>query len=83
MLKEAGLFSKYHIRTPDEQPLDSGAFVLRPFNADGTVRDGAALAALRHYAENTPFKVAGVALLEWLEEPRRHPATGTLNIPSK
>lgn len=48
------LFNKYHVRTPDEQPLDAGCFVLRPFNSDGSVRDPAAVAALKSYANFLP-----------------------------
>ena len=78
-----GLFSKYHVRTPDEKPLDSGTFVLRPFNADGSVRDRHAIAALHEYAESCHrdnYELSG-QILNWLNERGENEATQTLNVP--
>lgn len=78
------LWSKYHVRTPSEQPLNSGTFVLRPFNADGSVNDQSAVNALRIYALNlaeADMNVAANAINAWLANPKEHPATQHLNVP--
>lgn len=79
----SSLFTKYHVRTPDEQPLDSGCFVLRPFNADGSVRDPAAVAALRTYANFLPAseRELRAEILDWLDMPDLSTATRALNVP--
>ena len=79
----SSLFTKYHVRTPDEQPLDSGTFVLRPFNADGSVRDSAAVAALRTYANFLPAseRELRAEILDWLDIPNLSSVTRALNVP--
>lgn len=76
------LHSKYRVFDANMQPLDSGTFVLRPFNADGTVRDEAAVNALVVYAEQSKFgPELRDGLYDWLDKPEAHEATTTLNIP--
>lgn len=77
------LYTKYHVRTPDEQPLDSGSFVLRPFNSDGSVRDAAAVAALRTYANFLPAsdRELRAEIMDWLDTPGLSTATRDLNVP--
>jgi hypothetical protein len=79
------LFTKYHVRTPDEQPLDSGTFVLRPFNSDGSVRDPAAVAALRTYANFLPAneRELRAEIMDWLDTPGLSTATRELNVPPR
>ena len=79
------LFTKYHVRTPDEQPLDSGSFVLRPFNSDGSVRDAAAVAALRTYANFLPAneRELRAEIMDWLDTPGLSTATRELNVPPR
>jgi hypothetical protein len=78
------LFTKYHVRTPDEQPLDSGCFVLRPFNSDGTIHDPAAVAALKTYANFLPSaqRELRAEITDWLDTPGLSQATRELNVPS-
>lgn len=80
----SSLFTKYHVRTPDEQPLDAGCFVLRPFNSDGTVRDPAAVAALKTYAAFLPAaeRELRAEITDWVDGPGLNPATRELNVPS-
>lgn len=80
----SSLFTKYHVRTPDEQPLDAGCFVLRPFNSDGTVRDPAAVAALKTYANFLPAaeRELRAEITDWVDGPGLNPATRELNVPS-
>jgi hypothetical protein len=77
------LFTKYHVRTPDEQPLDSGCFVLRPFNSDGTIRDPAAVAALKTYANFLPSaqRELRAEITDWVDTPGLSLATRALNVP--
>jgi hypothetical protein len=79
------LFTKYHVRTPDEQPLDSGCFVLRPFNSDGTIRDPAAVAALKTYANFLPAaqRELRAEITDWVDTPGLSQATRELNVPSR
>jgi hypothetical protein len=79
------LFTKYHVRTPDEQPLDSGCFVLRPFNHDGTIRDPAAVAALKTYANFLPSaqRELRAEITDWVDTPGLSQATRELNVPSR
>ena len=79
----SSLFTKYHVRTSDEQPLDAGCFVLRPFNSDGTVRDPAAVAALRTYANFLPAaeRELRAEITDWVDTPGLNPATRELNVP--
>ncbi len=81
MKRRVGLFSKYHVRTKSENPLDSGTVVLRPFNRDGTVRDPAAVLALNAYAEATQDRSLAQAIIHWIVNPTDNPATTSLNIP--
>jgi hypothetical protein len=78
------LYTKYHVRTPDEQPLDSGCFVLRPFNSDGTIRDPAAVAALKTYANFLPSaqRELRAEITDWVDTPGLSQATRELNVPS-
>jgi hypothetical protein len=77
------LYTKYHVRTPDEQPLDSGCFVLRPFNSDGTIRDPAAVAALKTYANFLPSaqRELRAEITDWVDTPGLSQATRELNVP--
>ena len=77
------LFTKYHVRTPDEQPLDGGCFVLRPFNSDGTIRDPAAVAALKTYANFLPSaqRELRAEITDWVDTPGLSQATRELNVP--
>ena len=77
------LFTKYHVRTPDEQPLDGGCFVLRPFNSDGTIRDPAAIAALKTYANFLPSaqRELRAEITDWVDTPGLSQATRELNVP--
>ena len=77
------LYSKFHVRTPDEKPLDSGTFVMRPFNEDGSVRDQGAIKALEAYARHYQAELPKVAeaIHVWLKNPAGHEATKTLNVP--
>ena len=77
------LYTKYHVRTPDEQPLDSGCFVLRPFNSDGTIRDPAAVAALKTYANFLPSaqRELRAEITDWVDTPGLSLATRALNVP--
>lgn len=77
------LHNKYHVRTPDEQPLDAGCFVLRPFNADGSVRDPAAVAALKSYANFLPAaeRELRCEIMDWIATPGLSDATRHLNVP--
>ena len=77
------LNTKYHVRTPDEQPLDTGCFVLRPFNDDGTVRDPAAVAALKTYANFLPAAQRELRdeITDWVDTPGLSAATRELNVP--
>ena len=77
------LFTKYHVRTPDEQPLDGGCFVLRPFNSDGTIRDPAAVAALKTYANFLPSaqRELRAEITDWVDTPGLSQATRKLNVP--
>jgi hypothetical protein len=79
------LFTKYHVRTPDGHPLDSGSFVLRPFNSDGSVRDPAAVAALRSYANFLPAneRELRAEIMDWLDTPGLSTATRELNVPPR
>ena len=84
MPENKGLYSKYHVRTPDENPLDSGTVVLRPFNSDGSVRDISAVNALTFLAAD--YRSRGMnefagAIFEWLDNPVGHEATKNLNVP--
>ena len=78
-----GLFSKYYVTTTDGVALDSGTFVFRPFNADGTIRDVDACEALNYYAQLVELDNAQLhdSIMSWLDNPVDHPATTTLNIP--
>lgn len=85
MPENKGLYTKYHVRTPDEKPLDSGTIVLRPFNADGSIRDHAAvstLSTLAHNYERNGYGNLAMAIRTWLEQPDTHPATTELNVPN-
>lgn len=77
------LYTKYHVRTPDEQPLDAGCFVLRPFNSDGSVRDPAAVAALKSYANFLPAteRELRCEIMDWVDTPGLSDATRHLNVP--
>ncbi len=77
------LYTKYHVRTPDEQPLDSGCFVLRPFHSDGTIRDPAAVAALKTYANFLPSaqRELRAEITDWVDTPGLSLATRALNVP--
>lgn len=79
----AGLFSKYQVRDQNGNALDSGTFVLRPFNADGSVRDFPAWVALREYARCCELEHPDLAkeINDWTKNGATHPATKTLNIP--
>lgn len=84
MTENAGLYSKYKVTTFDGKPLDSGTFVLRPFNADGSVHDEGAVRALRAYADYCVLADCddiAIALTEWLARPEKNPATRELNRP--
>ena len=78
---EKGLYSKYKVRDSKGQPLDSGCFVMRPFDADGSIRDPHALEALDAYAESAGGAIAD-AIDDWLDNPEGHEATVGLNVPS-
>lgn len=85
-MENAKLYSKYQVRNAGGEPLDSGTFVLRPYNRDGTVRDRAAVAALRAYAlacAEDDFDIPHNAIQAWLHRPIDHPATQTLNVPQQ
>jgi hypothetical protein len=77
------LFTKYHVRTPDEQPLDGGCFVLHPFRANGTIRDSAAVAALKTYANFLPAakRELRAEITDWVDTPGLSLATRELNVP--
>lgn len=83
-MENTGLYSKYQVRAQDGEALDSGTFVLRPFNADGTVHDEGAVRALRAYADFcvvADFDEIADAINQWLAKPSGHVATRTLNVP--
>lgn len=73
--------SDYHVTAADGSPVDSGCFVLRPFAADGTVRDEAALAAIRTYAQMLPASQRKLRqdIDDWLSLPGMNDATRHLN----
>jgi hypothetical protein len=77
------LYTKYHVRTPDEQPLDGGCFVLHPFRANGTIRDSAAVAALKTYANflTSAQRELRAEITDWLDTPGLSQATRELNVP--
>lgn len=79
-----GLFSKYQVRDTNGESLDSGTFVLRPFNSDGTIRDVNAGEALNSYAQLVESDNAELhdSIMAWLDNPVDHKATKSLNIPS-
>lgn len=78
---EKGLYSKYKVRDSKGQPLDSGCYVLRPFDADGSIRDQNAIYALEEYADSAGGAIQE-AIEDWLDNPVGHEATVGLNVPN-
>lgn len=84
MPENKGLYTKYHVRDTNEKALDSGTIVLRPFNADGSIRDHSvvsSLPTLAHNYERDGYGNLAMAIRTWLEQPDTRLETQELNVP--